>query len=552
MSDSNLRIVQEDLEVELPDEKLEAKNIANSKPWKNWQKIAFRIAFVFFIAMTLPNSLDWYKEIFTFNWLHLHYRDLYDIARFGSGLIFFGSRIFGSPLNGYAVWVITLIFAIVVGLIWTVIAKIRRKERSEYNKLNYWLNVIVRYRAGIGIIGFGFTKLTPTQLPYPSWGVLNTDFGDLTLQKIYWLSIGIVPWYEVFTGIVEVAAGALLFFRATTFWGAVLLFGALADIVYVNFAYDGGVHVYSSYFVLFSAFLLIGYIPRIYNLLILEKYTVPFVYYPVFAKAWQRITRVTLKTATIILFLPVFLYLAIVNFLYDPYKQPALKGIKELRGNYNVTEFKINNQAIPYSPLDTTRWQQATFEKWTTLTFKTNKPVELDLSNGGGAPMRDINRTFELTGVAGGQRVFYYEADTVNHVLYLQDKNRGNRQEGREFLGNRTDFGGDGRTNAQARKKEGKSKTDNWIPKEALAVIGSEDKKIEPIAYSARRTKGIAAESRPAKRNRMVLKYDVLYGGERIVLSGINEKKDSIHVVLDRYNKKYALTRSTLEAGKYD
>ncbi|RFS14545.1 hypothetical protein [Emticicia sp. C21] len=552
MSDSNLKIVQEDLGVELPEETLEIKKAAKPQPWKNWQKIAFRIAFVFFIAMTLPNSLDWYKEIFTFDWLHLHYRDLYDIARFGSGLNFFGSRIFGSPLNGYAVWIITLIFAIAVGIIWTAIAKIRQKESAEYTKLYYWLNVIVRYRAGIGIIGFGFTKLTPTQLPYPSWGVLNTDFGDLTLQKIYWLSIGIVPWYEVFTGIVEVAAGALLFFRATTFWGAVLLFGALADIVYVNFAYDGGVHVYSSYFVLFSAFLLIAYIPRIYNLLILEKYTVPFVYYPVFSNAWQRITRITLKTATIVLFLPVFLYLAIVNFLYDPYKQPALKGIKELRGNYNVTEFKINNQAIPYSPLDTTRWQQATFEKWTTLTFKTNKPVELDLSNGGGAPMRDINRTFELTGVAGGQRVFYYEADTVNHVLYLQDKNRGNRQEGREFLGNRTDFGGDGKTNAQARKKGEKSKTDNWIPKEAKASIGSEDKKIEPIAYSARRTKGIAAESRPGKRNRMVLKYNVLNGGERVILSGINENKDSIHVVLDRYDKKYALSRSTLEAGKYD
>ncbi len=552
MSDSNLKIVQEDLGVELPEENLQTEKTATPKPWKNWQKIAFRIAFVFFVAMTLPNSLDWYKEIFTFDWLHLHYRDLYDIARFGSGLNFFGNRIFGSPLNGYAVWIITLIFAIVVGLIWTAIAKIRKKELAEYTKLYYWLNVIVRYRAGIGIIGFCFTKLTPTQLPYPSSGVLNTDFGDLTLQQIYWLYIVIVPWYEVFTGIVEVAAGGLLFFRATTFWGAVLLFGALADIVYVNFAYDGGVHVYSSYFVLFSAFLLIGYIPRIYNLLILEKYTVPFEYYPVFSKAWQRITRITLKTATIVLFLPVFLYLAIVNFLYDPYKQPALKGIKELRGNYNVTEFKINNEVIPYSPLDTTRWQQATFEKWTTLTFKTNKPVELDLSNGGGAPMRDINRTFELTGVAGGQRVFYYEADTVNHVLYLQDKNRGNRQEGREFLGNRTDFGGDGKTNAQAKKKGEKTKSDNWIPKEAKAIIGSEDKKIEPIAYSARRTKGIEAESRPGKRNRMVLKYDVLNGGERVILSGINEKKDSIHVVLDRYNKKYALSRSTLEAGKYD
>lgn len=526
--------------------------LPSSTRWPLWKKIVFRIAFVFFVAMSLPNNLDWYKEVATFDWLHLHYRDLYDVARFGSGLNFFGNRIFGSTLNGYAVWVITFLFAIVVGLAWTGIAIVTQKDRTEYNLLYYWLRVIVRYRAGIGIIGFGFTKLTPTQLPYPSWGVLNTNFGDLTLQKIYWLSIGIVPWYEVFTGVVEVAAGALLFFRATTFWGAVLLFGALADIVYVNFAYDGGVHVYSSYFVLFSAFLLVDYIPKLYNLLILEKPTIPTTYYPTFSEAWQRIARISLKTGTIVLFLPVFTYLAIVNFLYDPYKQPALKGIPQLRGNYHVTEFRHKGQVIPFSPLDTLRWQQATFEKWTTLTFKVNRPVDLDLSNGGGAPMRDINRTFELTGVAGGQRVFYYEADTVHHVLYLQDKNRGQRQEGREFLGNRTDFGGDGRTNASGKKKNEKKKEDNWIPKEALAIIGPEASKIEPIAYSTRRVKGIEAESRPGKRNRMILKYDVQNGGNRVVLTGIDEHKDSIRVVLDRYEKKYALSRSTLEAGKYN
>src|SRR5262249_51825462 len=154
-------------------------------------------------------------------------------------------------------WIITLAVAIAGGLIWTWIARLRKKERSEYNSLYYWLRVVVRYRAGIGIIGFGFTKLLPVQMPYPSLGVLNTNFGDLTAQKIFWLSVGIVPWYQIFTGIVEVAAGTLLFFRKTTTLGAILLFGALGDIVYVNFAYDGGVHGYSSYFVLLSAFLLI-------------------------------------------------------------------------------------------------------------------------------------------------------------------------------------------------------------------------------------------------------------------------------------------------------
>jgi hypothetical protein len=542
--------VAEDSETTTPN-----PNSATATRWTATQKILFRIAFVFFISMSLPNSVEWYKEVLEFDWLHLHYRDLYDVARFGSGLTIFGNKLFGSPLNGYATWIITFIFATVVGLIWTAIVQLRKKEVRNYELLYYWLRVVVRYRAGIGIIGFGFTKLMPTQLPYPSLGVLNTNFGDLTAQKIYWLSIGIVPWYEVFTGVVEVLAGALLFFRATTFWGSVLLFGALADIVYVNFAYDGGVHGYSSYFVLLSGFLLIYYVKDLYNLLIRERLTIPNYYVPTF-DGWKQWARVSLKTVTIGLFLILLFWLQYTNFRYDPYKQPAQKGLKELRGNYNVTEFRHNGKELPYSPLDSIRWQHATFENWTTLTFKVNKPVELDLSNGGGSPMRDINRTFELTGVSGGQRVFYYEADTVHHVLYLQDKNRGARNaENREFLGNVREGGngegGRGRSRGD-RKKENEEKSDNWIPKEALAIIGDEDPKIDPLARSTRRTKGIKAESKPVKRNRMILSYTSEQGGDRVILRGIDEKKDSIYVVLDRVERPYVLSKSTLNAGTYE
>ncbi|GAB2603531.1 hypothetical protein [Spirosoma areae] len=580
MATSNITPERVDLGLVAPEERANTQsatqqNAANPTPsttqqppigqrsvWTDGQKILFRIAFVFFISMSLPNSPDWYKEILAFNWLHLHYRDLYDVARFGSGLTIFGNKLFGSTLNGYATWIITLIFAAVVGLLWTAVARLRKKEAPNYTLLYYWLRVVVRYRAGIGIIGFGFTKLMPTQLPYPSLGVLNTNFGDLTAQKIYWLSIGIAPWYEVFTGVVEVLAGALLFFRVTTFWGAMLLFGALADIVYVNFAYDGGVHGYSSYFVLLAGFLLIYYIKDIYNLLIRERPTIPNYFAPVFT-GWQQSVRIGLKTATIGIFLVFLFWLQYINFRYDPYKQPAQKGLKELRGNYAVTEFRLNGKELPYSPTDSVRWQEATFENWTTLTFKTAKPVELDLSNGGGAPMRDINRTFELTGVAGGQRVFYYDADTLHHVLYLQDKNRGARNaENREFLVNNQDMGGNGtgrngvnksrkkNDNAQARQDSIEAVT--FIPKEALAIIGPEDPKIDPIARSVRRTKGIKAESKPTKRNRMILRYTALDGGNQVILRGINEQKDSIYVVLDRYDRKYALSESTLKAGTYE
>src|SRR5690606_36683907 len=128
--------------------------------------------------------------------------------------------------------------------------------------------------------------------------------------------------------------------------------------------------------------------PKMNNLLIREKFRTPVNYYPTITEKWLRDTRITLKPLTIFLFLILLFYVQLINFIYNPYKQPAIAGVKELRGNYEVAEFRINDELIPFSPLDSVRWQHVTFEDWTTLTFKANKPVILDLSNGGGSPMR--------------------------------------------------------------------------------------------------------------------------------------------------------------------
>src|SRR5690606_20806608 len=243
-------------------------------------------------------------------------------------------------------------------------------------------------------MGFGFTKLFPVQMPYPSLAILDTDYGDLTAQKIFWLSFGIVPWYQVFAGILEVSAGILLFFRRTVPIGAALLVGALGAIVVVNFAYDGGVHVYSSYFVLLSLFLLVPYYRPFFNLFVKEIPAQVNLYLPAF-KAKFNYLRYGVKFLVLFLFVGVFFYLQYLDFRYDPYKQPSSAGVKVLRGHYNVTEFKLNGETRPFNPYDTIRWQSATFENWSTLTFRVNRPVRLDLSNGGGDPKRDVNRTFE-------------------------------------------------------------------------------------------------------------------------------------------------------------
>ncbi|NGM66241.1 hypothetical protein [Sphingobacterium sp. SGR-19] len=535
---------------------MSVNNLSQGKrKWTTFQLIAFRISFVFFIIVSIPNNPLWYKHVFAIDWLNLDYRDLYDICRFGSGVNWFGRTTFGYRLEGYSIWVNTLFFSIIAGFIWTFILKLFKRERSEYNKLFYWLNVIVRYRAGLGIIGFGFTKLFPVQMPYPSFGILDTDYGDLTAQKIFWLSFGIVPWYQVFAGILEVGAGTLLFFRKTVPIGAALLVGALGAIVVVNFAYNGGVHVYSSYFVLLSLFLLVPYYRPFYNLFVKEIVTKVELYLPKFKPTFNYF-RVGFKTVIIFIFVGVFFYLQYLDYRYDPYKQPSSAGVKELRGHYNVTEFKLNGETRPFNPYDTIRWQSATFENWSTLTFRVNRPLRLDLSNGGGDPKRDVNRTFELSGVAGGQRAFHYYADTDNKKLYLEDKYKLIPDPRNVTAGE----GGDGGVRNYLKDQKAYDDApsislEEWLPDSVKSKFADEVNDVHPKARTTRRIREFAKADELAKkevRQRFVVNYTVYDKGNKVILVGIDENRDSLYVVLDRVIKDHKLAPGKLVAGQYD
>ena len=148
--------------------------------------------------------------------------------------------------------------------------------------------------------------------------------------------------------------------------------------------------------------------------------------------------------------------------------------------------------------------------------------------------MRDIQRTFEISGVAGGQRAFHYYADTIDKVLYLQDKN---------VMALRSPT-----INASAPDET--KKPDEWISKTAWAHIGNEKEMIDRRAWSTRREREFSEKPKEIKRKRMVLHYDT-QDGSQVVLTGLNEYNDSVTIVLNRYDRKYVLPKSSLNAGKY-
>jgi hypothetical protein len=461
--------------------------------WTKWEKHLFRLAFVFFFLLIIPLDPGWYDKFIhpkSFFWF------LSSLTGYRANFIQLNSESARFGIAGYASWAAALGISIVVAAVWGFI--VRNNEPANYNKLYYWLRVIVRYRIALGIIAFGFLKFYPMQMPSPSFSNLETELGDYNTYKLYWQQVGVSIWYEIVLGIVEIVAGILLFFRETTALGAAVTIGVLGNIAHANIAYDGSVHVYSSFFVLLALFILIPYIPYLWRLLIKGEDVTPHYYYPTFKGR----TKEVLKYVVIFVFTILYGVLRYdVHYNQGYLKDPVTPGLTNAAGIYNVTTFKLNGRELPYSPLDSVRWQQVIFEKWSTLVYKVNKPFNISLPNGDPQP-KDVDRTYELAGIAGGRRFLYYQADTTKGLLYLQDKARkvswaeGNNSKNKD---NKNDKNNDKNNKG---KKEKKDKKEN-----------------EP----------------------QLTWHFTREGNDRIILDGINDNKDSIYVVLDRIPVNYPI-----------
>jgi hypothetical protein len=391
-------------------------NISNGYPsnWKGYEKTALRFFTLYFVIQAVPLDWKFYRQLFSINWLHLNFYDLFSLSKYTP-------QFFSLP--GYANWAAAALLAIVGTAIWKII----EKREPDYDSVHYWLRVILRYRLAIGIIAYGLIKLFPLQMPYPSLSNLHTNYGDFHAWKIYFHTIGITQGYERFLGLAEILAGVLLFFRNTTTFGTGIILGFTGNVFAANIAYDAGEQVYGAYLVAIALFLFAYDVPRLYSLLIQEKYTIASKFQPEF-REWQlKKLRIGLRAffLAFVLLLGVTTY---ANYTTEPYKLPRTPGLKGSYGFYNVKEFRLNGRTILYSVTDSNRWQNVVFEKWATISIKVAKPLKPDTTTGDGYFEKDIDRNFELAGVAG-RRYFAYSADTVHKTLSLQNKNRNYRGE---------------------------------------------------------------------------------------------------------------------------
>ncbi|MGX5690864.1 DoxX family protein [Arcticibacter tournemirensis] len=380
-------------------------------PWSSPEKHAFRFFFLYFFFQVVPLDWKFYRQLIDIDWGQLHYGDIFLITKYAPH--------FSDGADNFGDWGIIFVIALAGTVVWAWLDR----ERREYNNLYYWLRVILRYRLAAGVIGYGFIKLFPMQAPYPSLSNLNTNYGDFTAWKIFSMTLGIVPGYESFLGFVEILAGLLLFYRKTATIGAFLVVVYTGNVFLSNLAYEGGEHIYSLSLISIAIFLLAFDAPRLYTLFGAGKQTLPNLFKPSFSEGWAKRLRPVLKWGFFGFFILFYGYKTWFGFHADPYQYPASEGLDRISGVYNVTEFRLNNRIIPYSAVDSVRWKDVVFEKWATLSIKSNRPVVLDSSNTENIAKNDKDRSYEFAG-SGGRHYFSYKADRSRSLLSLENRSK--------------------------------------------------------------------------------------------------------------------------------
>jgi hypothetical protein len=327
----------------------------SSGTWNVAQKTAFRFFFIFLLLYIAINPIavlsEWTLPLYKMyiepvqllaTWTGQHVLHLQQQVNFeGNGS--------GDKTYDY----ITLLIIAVLSVTGTIIWSAADSGRKSYNKLLYWLSVMVRFYLALIMLSYGLVKVFKLQFPYPDVNRLKETFGEASPMGLAWTFLGYSKGYNYFIGFAELSGSLLLFFRRTTALGAVITMSVAANIMAVNYCFDVPVKLLSTMLVVMSAFLIAGDLRRFVNFFILNR-TV----YPVdlsehkFKIRWQNVTLVTLKYLFI-----AYMIFSNVTEVYSAFKTYN-KSNAAFYGEYTVqSEGSVNNSS-EVIPNDTRYWKK--------------------------------------------------------------------------------------------------------------------------------------------------------------------------------------------------
>jgi hypothetical protein len=332
---------------------------AHEHSWNAATRLAFRLVFAYEILYSFPFPLNllplpdkifgWYDALFgsVTVWtgahiLHLHTQLEYSIYAGGDSM-------FGWVQN-----LVKLMLAVIAAVIWWLLDR----KRPNYRSMQEWLWLYVRLVLGAAMISYGAIKVIKVQFPDLFLWRLMSPYGDSSPTGLLWSFMGYSRTYNLFTGSVELAGGALLFVPRLATLGALICAGSMANVFMLNVSYDVSVKLYSLNLLLMGVYLMASDARRLLDFFVLNRTAAPATHVPLFQRRW-------LNNGVLALQLLLLLYVG-SSELYQSHQRYAQSGdgapAPPLFGIYNVDEFIVDGQARPAVFTDDARWRRVTFE----------------------------------------------------------------------------------------------------------------------------------------------------------------------------------------------
>ena len=366
-----------------------------ARAWPQWQRVLFRFFFVYFLLQIAPWS--WFRAIPGVPFILRYYGRLvgWAVATSNANLFHVRDRLVPTNGSGDTSWAWTqLCLYLTVTAIACIVWTIADRKRTEYDRLGFWLRLIVRYYIASAALSYGIIKLFLLQMPFPAMSQLATPLGDLLPMRLSWMFIGYSATYQFFSGAMETVAGLLLLYRRTVTAGLFAATGAFLNVVMINLSYDVPVKLFASHLLFSCVFLLALDSRRLVRFLVLNE-SVPGTkaYEPIFTRPWQYWGSVAVK---------VFIVFQILIFplksgwaRYQDANRPAVSGPFK-PGFYDVRRYVVNRDTVPAASTDSLRWRDVIFD-----------------NNGAGS----VNSVDPLFWQRYRRGYFRYHPDTISHTV---------------------------------------------------------------------------------------------------------------------------------------
>lgn len=270
--------------------------------WSPATRIAFRFCFVYFGLYSFATQI--YGGLFIIPnfslpalgtiWPMRQITSWYATRLFGvtEPLVYTGTS--GDTIFYWVQTFWTLLFAAIATAVWSELDR----RREHYSTLHKWFRLFVRLGLAAQMFYYGMAKIIPTQFRPPSLVTLVEPVGNLSLTDLLWTFIGASTPYQVFTGFAELVAGLLLLAPRTTTLGATIALLDMIQVFLLNMTYDFGLKQISFHLILLSVLLLAPDLPRLANLLLLNRAAGPSTEAPLFRT--RRANRIAIVVQLIV------------------------------------------------------------------------------------------------------------------------------------------------------------------------------------------------------------------------------------------------------------